>query len=291
MSAVVETPRRIDAAQLAPPAAVAERWEWPAVAWRRALADITNGTRAWEVWGYLGWHDIRQRYRRSALGPFWITITMGVTVGSLALIFGRLWGQELGQFLPYFAIGNILWALLAGTLTDGCLAFIAAEGVIKHVRLPLSISLLRIAWRNVIIFAHNIWIFVLVLLIFRTWPGGVVILALPGLLIYMVNALWMALLLAIVSTRFRDIPPVVASVLQLMFLATPVIWQAKSLSSAPWLYLLNPMYHLLEVVRAPLLGAAPHRLDWAMSLGLAAIGWALALGFFIRFRSRIAFWL
>src|SRR5579862_3873367 len=212
MSAVVETSERVEPAQPAMQAEV-DRWVWPALPWQQALADLTVGARDWEVWGYLGWHDIRQRYRRSTLGPFWITITMGVSVGSLALIFGRLWGQSMDQFLPYFAIGNILWALLSGTVMDGCLAFIAAEGVIKHVRQPLSISLLRIAWRNLIIFAHNIWIFVLVVLIFRTWPGGVVVLAFPGLLLFMVNAVWMALLLAIVSTRFRDIPPVVTSLL------------------------------------------------------------------------------
>lgn len=290
MSAIVETPERMGGTRPFPPASP-ERWEWPAAPWRQAAADLTAGVRAWEVWGYLGWHDIRQRYRRSTLGPFWITITMGVSVGSLALIFGRLWGQNLGQFLPYLAIGNILWALLSTTLIEGCQAFTSSQGIIKHVRLPLSISLLRTAWRNVIIFAHNIWIFALVIVIFRVWPGGGALLALPGLLLFVANALWMTLLLAIVCTRFRDIPPIVNSMLQLLYLATPVIWQAKSLSSEPWLYELNPMYHLLEIVRAPLLGATPRLLDWAMALGLALVGWAVALAFFVRYRSRIAFWL
>ena len=290
MPAALETSPNLDLVGPAPPVS-SERWEWPAAPLRQAIVDLNEGARAWEVWGYLGWHDIRQRYRRSTLGPFWITITMGVFVGSLALIFGRLMGQNMTTFLPFFAIGNILWALLSGSLLEGCTAFIAAEGVIKHVRLPLTISLLRIAWRNLIIFAHNIWIFVLVVVIFRTWPGGAALLALPGLLLFMVNTLWMALLLAIVCTRFRDIPPVVTSMLQLLFLATPVIWQASSLKSEPWLYLANPMYHLLEIVRAPLLGSVPTRLDWAVALGLAVVGWGLALTFFVRYRSRIAFWL
>mgnify|MGYP006151529417 CR=1 FL=1 len=47
-------------------------------------SDIWVGLRNTHVWSALGWHDIRQRYRRSVLGPFWIVIATGDHVTSEA---------------------------------------------------------------------------------------------------------------------------------------------------------------------------------------------------------------
>lgn len=46
---------------------------------RRAVRDLTDGFARHELWLHLGWQDIKQRYRRSVLGPFWITIATGTT--------------------------------------------------------------------------------------------------------------------------------------------------------------------------------------------------------------------
>jgi len=277
----------------APSAATsAYRLQLPASPWRQAADDILAGALAWQSWGMLGWHDIRQRYRRSTLGPFWITITMGVTIGSIGLIFGTLLGQSMHEFLPFVAAGNIVWALLSTLITDGCVTFVNSEHVIRQIKLPYSMQIFRMVWRNLIIFAHNIWVFVATIALFAVWPTYMVFLAIPGLLLVLVNGVWLALLLALFCARFRDIPLIVTSALQLLYLATPIIWLPHSLRGQhTYVYQYNPLYHLLELVRAPLLGHSPTLANWGVGLGLALCGWALTFVMFARYRWRIPYWI
>ena len=266
------------------------RFEFPAPAWRLAAEDIYSGLYSWNIWAWLAWHDIRQRYRRSMLGPFWITIMMGVTIGTIGFVFGNLFGQKMDEFLPYIAIGNIMWALLSMLLIDGCNALVASEGIIRQIRLPFSSYLLRMIWRNILIFAHNIWVFVAVVLVFSAWPDARAVLAIPGFALVILNGAWAALLLAMLSARFRDVPLVVTSALQMLYLATPIIWRPNTLSSHSYVYEFNPIYHLLELVRAPLLGADINPVNWIVGVSLAIIGWILVFGFFVRYRQRIPYW-
>ena len=146
-----------------------------------ALLDIIQGARARYLWGLLGWQDIRRRYRRSILGPIWLTISMGVLVGALGTLYGTLLKVEIAEYVPFLALGFIVWTLISGLITDGGTAFISAESIIKQTNLPLSVHVYRIVWRNFLIFCHNAAIFVVVAILFAIWPGWTGFLALPGL--------------------------------------------------------------------------------------------------------------
>lgn len=269
----------------------ARRLELPFDPRAAAARDLLEGLRAWESWGMLGWHDIRQRYRRSTLGPFWITITMGATIGPIGLIFGVLLGQNVTKFMPFVASGMIIWALLSTLLTDGCLVFTSSEQIIRQIKLPYSLHVFRMVWRTLIVFAHNIWVYVATIVIFAAWPGFNVLWAIPGLFLIVINGVWVSLLLALACARFRDIPLIVVSVLNLLYLATPIVWMPESLRGHhTFIYELNPLYHLLELVRAPLLGLAPDPINWEVGVGMAAVGWAVTFVIFARYRWRIPYW-
>ncbi|WP_114860207.1 ABC transporter permease [Azospirillum brasilense] len=258
----------------------------------RAWEDLFDGGRHWRLWSKLGWHDIRKRYRRSVLGPFWLTLSMAVMVASLGLIYGTLFRLDLESYLPFLAIGLATWTFVASFLNEGCTSFIDLEPLIKNVRIPMSLHILRALWRNLIIYAHNIVIFAGVALVFGIWPGiGGILLAFAGLGLLLVNAGWIMLLCGMVCTRFRDVPPIVASVIQLLFFVTPVMWKPELLGERRYLMALNPLYHLIETIRAPLLGQLPGWENWAVGLLFAAAGWALTFVLFARFRKRIAYWL
>lgn len=268
------------------------RLELPGNPWRLALVDLVSGLSAWQSWGMLGWHDVRQRYRRSTLGPFWITITMGVTIGAIGFIFGALLGQSMHEFLPFIAAGNIIWALLSTVITEGCTVFISSEQVIRQIKLPCTLHIFRLIWRNLIILAHNIWVFVAVAVLFAIWPNSSTWLVIPGLALVIVNGVWMALILGVFSARFRDIPLIVISALQLLYLATPIVWMPESLHGRhSFVFEYNPLYHLLELIRAPLLGHEPTLANWSVGIGLAFLGWALAFAIFGRYRWRIPYWI
>ncbi|WP_247890206.1 ABC transporter permease [Azospirillum brasilense] len=258
----------------------------------RAWEDLFEGGRRWRLWSKLGWHDIRKRYRRSVLGPFWLTLSMAVMVASLGLIYGTLFRLDLESYLPFLAIGLATWTLVASFLNEGCTSFIELEPLIKNVRIPMSLHILRALWRNLIIYAHNIVIFAVVAVVFGIWPGvGGILLAFAGLGLLLVNAGWIMLLCGMVCTRFRDVPPIVASVIQLLFFVTPVMWKPELLGERRYLMALNPLYHLIETIRAPLLGQFPGWENWAVGLLFATAGWALTFALFARFRKRIAYWL
>lgn len=259
---------------------------------RRALDDLRRGVGDWRLWSMLGWHDIRQRYRRSVLGPFWLTLSMAVLVVSLTAIYGSLLMQEMRNYLPFISIGLALWGFLAAVLTDSCHSFLAMENLVKNIRIPLSTHVLRVLWRNVIILGHNIVIYIVVALIFAVWPGWVGLLAIPGFALVLLNTLWISLLLGTICVRFRDVPPIVASLAQLLFFVSPVMWKAEMImGDRRWMVEINPIFHLIEVVRMPLLGQVPAWTSWLGVSVFAALGWTATFLLYARFRHRIPYWL
>ena len=256
----------------------------------RALQDVVEGACAFRLWGMLGWQDVRQRYRRSTLGPFWLTISMGALVGGLGVLYAGLFRMDVADYLPFVAAGLIIWGLLSGLITEGCAAFIGAEGIIKQVNLPLSVHVYRVVWRNLIVFAHNVAIYVAAAVIFSIQPGWTGLLVLPGLALLCLNGVWMGLLFGLVSARFRDVPQIVASVVQVAFFLTPIIWKPELLPDRAFVLDLNPFFHLVELVRAPSLGQAPGLVSWFAAAGITLGGWLVTLLMYRRYRWRIAYW-
>lgn len=255
-----------------------------------ALADLAEGLRRWELWGTLGWFDIRQRYRRSTLGPFWITLSMGVMVIGLSILWSALFRQDLAVYMPFFSVGFIIWTLMSAMIQEGCVAFYGSEGIIKQLPAPLSIHVYRIVWRNLIIVAHNLCIYVIVAMVFRIWPGFGLVGAALGLLLLAINGASVGIIVGILSARFRDIPPIVASFLQLVFFFSPILWLPASLPDRHYLVQFNPFYYFIEIVRAPLLGQSLDWSIWGAVIGITVLTCAVAFALFARFRQRVAYW-
>lgn len=265
----------------------------PATYIRDAMGDIAAAIRGHHVALVFGWQDVAQRYRRSKIGAFWITISLAVMIGTLSLLFGTLFQTPLQDFLPFVAVGLILWNFMLSMINEGCKAFIDASGIILQVRLPLFTHIIRLVWRNLIVMAHNMIIIPFVFLSLMLTPNANWLLVLPGFALVLVNMIWASLVLAVLSARFRDIPQAVQGVMQIVFFMTPIMWMPKSISAHAPLAILeyNPFYHLMAIVRAPLLGHAPDLSNWMVCLALAVFGWPAALLFFGRFRRRIPYWL
>ncbi|MDL5154631.1 ABC transporter permease [Actinomycetospora sp. Odt1-22] len=289
--------------------------------WRRAFHDIRQAIAQRELWGHLGWQDIKQRYRRSTIGPLWITISMAVTAAALGGLYSQLFGQPIGTFMPYVTVGFMIWYFISACVLEGTETFIANEGLIRFLPAPLMIYVFRTVWRQVLFFAHNVVVYVIVLAIFfgqldepyrminRMADGtqGVLhpglswtaLLAIPAFVVIVANGLWVTLLFGIIATRFRDIPPVVSSFMQLFFTMTPIIWTPDLLRGGEpgsaraiveQLAKLNPFYHFIEIFRAPLVGQVQSWTHWAVVGVITVVGWALALIALRNYRSRVAYW-
>jgi ABC-type polysaccharide/polyol phosphate export permease len=256
-----------------------------------AAADLLDGlSRSW-LWTTLAHHDLRLRYRGSILGPFWQTITTGVMIGAMGFIYAELFHTRLEDYLPLLAAGLVFWQFTSGMITEGCTTFYSVQGVIQQVRLPYSLHAYRLVYRNVLILLHN---FVIIPIVFAIFPQPVTWLRVlelgPGLALILLNGVWVSILLGMISARFRDVPPIVGSIVQVVFFITPVFWPAAALGANRWLAEFNPIYAAIDVMRAPLLGQPTEPHSWLILAIVTVLGCAGTFAFFARFRARIAYW-
>ena len=266
--------------------------------WRRAFSDISQGWRQRTLWGYQGWQDIKQRYRRSVLGPLWISISMGVIALGLGILYSALFDIPLAKFLPHVAVGLLIWNFVSGCILEGSEVFIANEGLIKFLPAPLSLHVYRLVWRQTLFFLHNLVVWVVLLFIFPQSISWTLLLALPAFAALVINGGWIAIVSGVIATRFRDVPPIISSVVQLVFYMTPIVWRYDKLLHNPnpdiaeraKLAELNPAMHFLEILREPMLGETIVWHHWSVVGAITVLGWALALLVMRNYRARVAYW-
>ena len=256
----------------------------------QAFADLLNGARLYELWTRLAFHDIRQRFRRSVLGPFWLTLSMGTLVATLGLVFSTLFQQDAAKTLPYIATGIIFWGLLTGCINDGTVVFISAESFVRNVPTPLSVHFYRLMARNVMIWVFNMAIYLVVVVYFELMPGWNVLLFIPGFILFLINAAWISLAAGVLCARYRDIPQIIANAIQVIFFLTPIFWSPATLPNRPAFVVFNPFYHLIEIVRAPLLGEMVPPMSWGLCIGMALVGLGFTAWLYRRAHARIAYW-
>lgn len=255
-----------------------------------AQLDFSEGLRSWWLWNAMAWQDILLRYRGSVLGPFWLTISMAIMIGALGVLYSSLFKMELHDYMPFLCLGILSWSLLSSLVVESCQVFTQSEAIIKQVKLPFSVHIYRMIWRNLIIAGHNAVVYPVVMLIFGVAPTMATLLFLPGLALLIINAVWLALLFGMVCARFRDVPQIVASLVQVVFFITPIIWKPELLGDRQDLAHLNPFYAFVDLLRAPLLGVPPDGLSWLSALLITVVGWLVTMNMFIRFRARIPYW-
>lgn len=259
-----------------------------------ALTDFKEGMMKWRIWVLLAYQDIKLRYRRSVLGPFWVTLSMAITVYSMGFLYGHLFHMELKDYYPFLVAGMLAWSLISTSLNELTDTFSGYENLIKQIKLPYTLHIQRVMMRNVLIFFHNVIVMIPVYIIFH--EGAAInlhsLFLLPALFIIYVNCLSFGLLLAILAARYRDISQIIKSIIQVFFFITPVMWNPAALPANKFYFVsLNPFYSFLELIRAPLLGKLPSASILLTVLGITAIGIIFSFRLFMRYRSRIIYWL
>jgi ABC-2 type transport system permease protein len=258
--------------------------------YRRAQTDLIQGLSMFSLWTFLGWREVSKIYSRSVLGPLWMTLSMGVMVGSLGLLYSQIYHMDVSRFLPYLAVGFILWNFISGLINDGCNVFSWSGHFIKQTNLPLSIYPFRLVCTQFIIFMHNFLIYIVVAIVFRIWPGPIILLIVPAIAVIAMNGFFAALILGPLCSRYRDVPLIISSVVQVAFFLTPILWSADRLPERAHFVQLNPFYHFIELMRVPLLGGDLQIGSWLICLAITAVHGLIAFLIFANVRSRIAYW-
>ncbi len=220
-------------------------------------------------------------------------MSLAIFILSLGIVYSQLWNQPLETYLPFVSVGMICWTLVSALVTDGCTVLPANEGLIKQLQVSFTLLTISIVWRNLIVFFHNLVIYLAVIVFFPVEFGPATLLAIPGLLLVCLNGTWVGLILgSMVCARFRDLQPLIGSILSVSVFVTPIFYSPDQLGSHRAVFVtFNPLFHMTDIVRSPLLGKYPAGESWVFAIGLLVCGWGAALYLFARFRRRLAFWL
>jgi len=218
---------------------------------------------------------------------------MGVQVSAMAFLYAELFRTDIHSYLPYLTISIVLWGYMSTLIADGCTCFSQAEALIKDTRMPFAVHAARSVVRNTIVLAHNLVVVIVVFAVMGVHQSLYSLAAIPGFALWLIDGFAISLLFGAFCARFRDVPQIIMSIMQIAFFVTPIMWYATLIDKHPGANLLirlNPFFYLLEIVRAPLLGT-PLTTIWvlkavtvsAVIIGISAVGFARA-------RGRIAYW-
>jgi ABC-type polysaccharide/polyol phosphate export permease len=254
------------------------------------ISDLMSTVRRWQVWALMAHQDIQMRYKRSLIGPFWISISMAAFVVGIGLLYSQILRQPLEGYLVYLGCGMLAWNLLSGLVLDGAGAVIENESNLRSVPLPIPVLVARSVYRNLIIFLHNAVVIVGLMILFGhvwTWSA---LWSLVGLAATLLMGFFLALILAPLCTRFRDIMQVLANFMQLFFFLTPILWTANS-TGRMLVIDANPFHHFIEAIRAPLLGTPVSSLTVVAIAGCLVIGAVLAVASLAVSRKQVYVWI
>ncbi len=256
------------------------------------LADIRQGLSSWRMWSMLAWNDVRRRYRRSGLGQFWLTLSMGANIGGLGYVYSHLFGIDVASYLPYIAVSFVAWGMISNIVVESCTALSENDNMLRQMPLPRALFTWRVIARSLIIAAHNVLIIPVVFIWYHVGINANILWLVVGLGLLIVNVFWIGYFLSILCARFRDVPQIVGSIMQVVFFVTPIMYLPEQLvHRGVTLLRYNPFANLLEVVRSPILGEAPSTWALGMCAAMAVVELGVVVPFAGRYAARVIYWL
>ncbi len=258
-----------------------------------ASADLRDGLLKSRSWWHLARMDMRMRYRRTALGPWWNVLGVGVALVGMSVIWATIFNLSAHEFFPYLSSGYVIWILISSLVTQGCDCFTSGNSaaIQRSQNLPKSIHIFRSLAGNVLNFGHSLTIFVAGALILGIDINWNTLLVVPGFLMLLWVGCALVTIFGVLGARYRDLQPSIGALMGVLFFITPVVFKPGMLGERAHFVTFNPLAHLLEIVRAPLLGLSPAPVSWLVVLAMAVIFSLLGFVLFARARNRIVYWL
>ncbi len=239
---------------------------------------------------YMAWSDVRARYKRSFLGPLWITISTAIGVVGLGFIWSELFRMDKATFIPLLTIGLILWQCFSACIVESTSVFYKQANIIRNLSLPISLHPAQLVLRHLINLAHNAPLFLVVALILGREYNIYTLAVIPGFLLVVANMFWMSLFFGTLGARFRDLEYLISMIMPLLMFLSPVMYRPNALPSIGKYMWLNPLADMIEIIRYPLLGEPTPLFVYGMNIAILIVGSAMTFVLFNAKRNRIAFW-
>lgn len=259
--------------------------------YQNVLHDFLLGLRYWRIWYILGTKEIKLRYKRSKFGQLWHVLSTSLQITFMGLIWSYLFKIPVKEFFPYLAVGKIFFEYLSLAVTGGMTFYYKERSFLLGARLPKSIFAYASSTYSLITFLHNFLVLVAVVIIFQIHINWNILFIIPGITLIFINSIWITILFGYLGTRFRDIPPLITSVMSMLMMITPVFWKVEMLPLYIQKYMiLNPFYVFIKINRDAIFGYSPDYLYWGVAFLITALGYIITFFMLKRIMNRISFW-
>lgn len=255
------------------------------------ILDVINSIKRAPAVAYLATSDLRARYKRSYLGPIWVTLTTLLGVVALGFVWSQIYKIDTSTLLPSLTIGIVVWQLIAGCISESTTAITRYSNTIRNLKTSFLFFPWLVVAKSLVNFSHNVIIIFIILLIYPPKLGYTQLLVIPGIIIVALNLLWISAFISIVAARFRDVESLITALLPILFFITPVLFKPDQLSSIRYLEWVNPLSWLVAVIRDPILGVIPSGGIYFLSISMAIFGCITTVALLNKVIKKIPFWL
>ena len=225
-----------------------------------------NSIQEFKSWSYLGYQEIILKYRRSILGPWWATSSIALMIIMLSYLWSKIFGLSLQDYVPYFAIGYMLWLFFSTCISESCTLLYENSNIIKQTKVPIIAFATKLLIKNLIIFLHNL-ILIIFILIFMCEVNFIdIVTSIFFFILFSLNIYFAVISISILSARYYDFSQIVINFIQLLFFVTPIIWEPEFLKDKIWVNNLNPLYHWINLIREPLINGEINFLNIQISV-------------------------
>ena len=257
-----------------------------------ALSDIRSGWALRNSWWALSRQSITVSYRRTTLGPLWITIQQIAFVVGISLLYSQLFKVKSSDLVPLVAIGITFWGFLTSCITGAANNFIGQSQSIKSSTLPISFYVFSSVTQQFLIFLHSAIVLVPLVFVIDTTPRIICLVTVPlAILCAVLNGFSLGLWLGPLSARYRDISASIPIIIQLAMFLSPIFWSPTLLGGRAWIVDYNPIAWMIETFRSPILGGEPRFDLWIRLIILTGINFALGVVVLHRVRDKITYWI
>lgn len=247
-----------------------------------------------EFWGYSSWLDIVTKYRRTRLGLIWILVPVAVFVGAIGSVYSRIMGHDPAFYIPYLAIGFTVWRFMVQCTNESASILRGHKSFIMDGRTRLTDYVLRSIAKAFFYFICAVLVIIGALIWSPDmhWPR-IFTLALTFPIIVL-NMAWWSTCVAVIGSRHADTGEMINTALRFGMLLTPILWVGDRFEAGSafwWAVHINPAYHLINFVRAPILGQAIDPITIAYLAILSICGWLATIWLYRRYARFVPLWI
>lgn len=247
-----------------------------------------------EFWVYATWLDLVTKYRRSKLGLIWALVPSVLYTFGIGTFYAFFAHMPPTHFFAYIGVGYVIYRLITAPMNECCGTFRAHVNFILDGQIRFTDYVLRVIAKALFYFIMSLPVMVIALALNPNFHLEGLFTLVPALAVVLLNVAWIGVVVAIMGARLPDMHELVGSILMFAFLFTPILWRADNVPASSVrgiIARLNPLYHLVEIVRAPLLGVSVERFTLVYVLVMTVVGWTVAGLLYRRYARFVPIWI